>query len=400
MTMCSPAGLNGDSKCNVNIAGTNTFLNGAREAALTLNNVSTRNFISSYTDNSSTSSSTTIGKGRTFHFLTSSEIDRDTDFQATSIGVSTSCTPISQKCDLQQESGAATLYNCSSGFAGNANLVASAQAYSGSGLDSRYFFDANLSQPLQFKYNEQDTLAINPIHSAHVAYLQSVRDSNDGAAQSLSNDPEIVKPMHGGDVWILGCESTVADVTFTWCNQTVTNMTFTPANASLGALLLTPMLHNFSSLDLQVAAHVADLAPTSQELADAFASAISREMIGLNAGIMASRSNLQEQQRSTFLVTRVPFAPLYFLVALTLIYAVVGVLLAVAAFGSTLRETKEVQARLTVAAVVAEAFEEPARVKKGVEQVKDMFAEREGPGVSRRVGVARTKEGGWGFELH
>lgn len=406
-TLCSPTGQYRDKseipssnlgnsaaeKCSISVDHGNIYLTAEHDATLTLTNISTKHYIRSYTDNSSGFSWRAAGKENVFNFLTSADIDQKTDFQATSIGVTTTCAPISQKCKLYMDAlGTSVSYKCSSGFAGNSSLTATARGGSRYSVESHYFFDANLSRPLvgNSRSNGADnaTLSINPIYSAHV-----------GFGGGLHTNSDIVASNGRNNAWILGCESTVVDMTFLWRNQVVTNVTYTPSNESLGGTIVRPMFLDLSTVAL-ILVSLSASSSTPSNLADAMANAISREMIGLNVGIMEPRTNLQEQTREEFLVARVPVAPLYSLIALTLLYAIVGMVLAVVAFKSALGETKEVQARLTVAGVVAEAFEESERVRKRVRQVDDLFAERDGPGTSRRIGVVPAEEGGWRFELH
>ena len=100
--------------------------------------------------------------------------------------------------------------------------------------------------------------------------------------------------------------------------------------------------------------------------------------------------NLQEQNRNKMLVTRVPKAPLVTLIALCLIYVLLGV--AIRSWPQQDRRlTREFQARVNVFGVVASHFESDAPVTK----LENVFEERDANSRSTRIGVARSRMGGW-----
>lgn len=96
-------------------------------------------------------------------------------------------------------------------------------------------------------------------------------------------------------------------------------------------------------------------------------------------------------------VARVPVAPFLSLILLNLLYAFVGIVLTVAAVLAVSKGecVKDAQARLSVAAVVAESFESPA-LGDDARDVDELYAERRGR-VTRRVGLGVTENGGRRF---
>ena len=108
-------------------------------------------------------------------------------------------------------------------------------------------------------------------------------------------------------------------------------------------------------------------------------------------------------------VARLPKAPFVCLLLLNLFYAGVGIVLtamALAAVGLTGSRTerggtatatgiRDAQARLSIAAVVAESFEAPS-LGEDARSVDDLFAERRGQ-VTRRVALEKGPGGGRRF---
>ena len=145
------------------------------------------------------------------------------------------------------------------------------------------------------------------------------------------------------------------------------------------------------SQGLQLAAATTN---TSEDLANGFAKTYDETMTALPAGTLVGRPAENATKRVTTLVTRVSKAPFLALVILDLLYASVGIVLTIIALvalssGSGVRDA---QARLSVAAVVAECFENPA-LGHDATHVDELYAERRGF-ATRRVAIGRRVGGG------
>jgi hypothetical protein len=106
---------------------------------------------------------------------------------------------------------------------------------------------------------------------------------------------------------------------------------------------------------------------------------------------------INARRRVVILVARIPKAPFLALILLNLLWALVGVILTTTAVLalSMGQGVKDAQARLSVAAVVAENFENPA-LGNDAHNVDELCAERRGK-VTRRVALKRTENGGRRF---
>jgi len=96
---------------------------------------------------------------------------------------------------------------------------------------------------------------------------------------------------------------------------------------------------------------------TSQQFADFMGQRFSETVLSMVAGITAESRNIAEQTRERLLVTRLPKAPFFALIVLNLVYALLGILLAIIALASQPRRTRNVQARLGIGGLAAALLE-------------------------------------------
>lgn len=298
------------------------------------------------------------------------------DYTATTYGAQTQCELISSKCHLHN-AAAIPVFNCSSAFADQL-------------LDTSwhmtFFTDASMNSSLT------EPGVGNPFYFA----VATVVNPSGG---TVPNSSEIITTLHGGSAFVLGCNSTIYDVEYDSVNGSVARFQTTPSNTSVSNIWQSVMANTVVGVPiLQQAATLATFSQTGQEFADKIALAYSRVSLAVGADAVVPRPALAAQERSTSFVARVPVAPLFSLVAFNLLYVLVGFVFAGVALvaSSKEREVPDVQARLSVEGLVADRFEDP-RAKMGVENVDDMFEERDGRG-SRRVAIDQTDTGGYEFK--
>jgi hypothetical protein len=353
--------------CSLSVAATNIFLMGSNEAYKTVNNISTSNRVD------------TVTFGSTYALLVDSDPPNDIDFSATTFAVSTQCTPISHECGLNAAYGASTPFDCP-------NINFKGDVTSGSEWILNFF---NTSEA---KYNATVSMASNPYYWA----LASLIDGSYPIASS--KDPDVVTPVHGGLATVLFCNTTVYDATYSQSNGTITKIVATVSNDTLGAIFsgpINPHAGHFGANQLENGMHLAAFSNTSQDLATAFANIFSQVTVGFASGVTSPRKNSEEQARNNLLVASVPKAPLYTLVILNLLYALLGVVLAVIALSLPGRGLKDVQAKLTTTGLAAEGFER-SRLGRPAVRVEELFEEWDGNG-SARVAVQQTQAGSWAF---
>ncbi len=192
---------------------------------------------------------------------------------------------------------------------------------------------------------------------------------------------------------MLNCTTTAYDLTYDWVNGTVQSGNLTKANATIGSTLQYPSYLNFAKAWMDTAAYGAGAEASGEALADAWSTSYSKVATGLTAGFLSNRTNTLEQIRETKLVSRVPKVPLYFLIALNLVYAILGVVLASMALVSKPNGSNDVRERMSIVGLVAFAFE-GERARKAVEEKRQMFAEYNNEGLST-IRMERSVQGGW-----
>lgn len=315
---------------------------------------------------------------KNYAYLTAAGKDPNLDFQARTFALSTTCAPASTACDLHEiqycnmESGCnlglvqMTLgmrYNCSSSLTGDLDNGTGSSIDSSTG--SSYGTVSNIGFFLQLfrKQGFRDPIGAvdgqeatpNPFYFTYGGAVSS--------SDSLQNDPEAVfSSQLFNTAFIFNCTATVYELEYTSINGKVVAANHTIANETLsnnvGWALLNARSLTRNSLETSFISGAQETNST-KEFGDFFAQDFSRSTISMLAGITADQSNTAEQLRESRLVTRLPKAPFFTLIVLNLLFAVLGILLAVIALMSHPQKTRNMQARLSVAGLVA-ALLEPA----------------------------------------
>jgi hypothetical protein len=189
------------------------------------------------------------------------------------------------------------------------------------------------------------------------------------------------------------------DIEYDSVNQTVTRFVATASNASVANIWQGPMAFvDVGQANLQTAVTVAaSTATDAQDLADQIALAYSKVALGVGAQSVQRAPALAAQERTSLLVTRLPMAALFSLVAANLLFVLVGVALTIAALATSGGEVREVQARLSIFGLVADRFE-GLRASRRAEEMEDLFEERDGKG-SMRVAVHQVVTGGYTYNV-
>ncbi|MCJ1427032.1 hypothetical protein MMC29_004935 [Sticta canariensis] len=386
---CSSRDIYGDP-CTVTSYGFQIILNNGVEAYATVNNVSTLSRVSSFID-----------RGSRYAILLPASTAPDIDFRATTFAVNTQCKPASSFCGLGPGYDDSTPFYCSPGFYGDATGI----GYFGNISYRRAASPVGVVLLSQWESDSSQTNRthgswdMNPFYIgtwAHARTDTSLRSPSQAPSQ-LADDPEIITPSSKGMAWVLKCQASVYEVEYTYVNGTITDPQLTLFNASTGGLVAATMNEDFSLPNLEAAINVASLGSSAQNLADRWADSFSQTALGLSSGMMVPTTNLLEQHRTPILVAKVPKAPLFTLIALNLIYAAIGLGLALYALVASdfKRGTGAVRQKLTVSGLVAECFESAERAPKGRNEMENAFAEKERKGFSCRVQIEEADYGGW-----
>jgi hypothetical protein len=342
--------------CSV-VNATGSGIVGADEAFNTVYNLSSINHLM-----------TAVNDSTTYAFLGDAQVPGNVSYTASTFAVTTNCTSILNQC-TQNGSSFSLPFNCTGGaFAGN--LL----EQTGPNFYMSYFNDSALTEP-------QQGFGIYPVNPFYIGL----------AAQypaSLS--------FGGKGFLILSCQVTVYNANYTWLNNDVYR--FVPesvTNASVAGILSAPASLSqdpSSFVETRLSSllrYITDPQMTSNQVSIV----LSQMSLGYAAGVLSPRTNLAEIVQETLLVTRVPAAPLYILLALNCIYVLAGIGVASAALLiNRSQDAREVQARLSIMGIVAQAFEPEPRGR--VEKVGDMFEELRSGGAAV---VLINKENEWRY---
>jgi hypothetical protein len=357
--------------CSLNIAATAIFFMNATQSMQVLNNASDLMAVLTYDSN----------PPYTYLGIPQSTELAQRDYTATTFGMNTQCKPVSNECNLYAFDGAETVFWCSDTFQGELQ-----------NWELLYFNDSAMS-------SNTTNLDVG-IHNPYYFGLATLQDAGGGGSFLSENISEIVIPVHGGTAFVLFCTVTAYDVEYDSVNGTITRFITTPsndstANAWQSSIALTT--GNVGTPNLQQAALMATYSQSAQELADKIALAYSQVGLAVGAQVVHLSPALAVQERTSFLVARVPAAPLFTLVITNLLFVLLGIILTAIAIRTSGGEVREVQARLSIAGLVADRFEEQ-RGRDGVEKMDDYFEEKVGND-SMRVAIDRDNGGRYTYKV-
>lgn len=369
---------------------------------------------------------TSSQNGSRFSFLAPANPPPGLDFRTSTFAVSSACQPISGLCNLADTGNYSfpLRYDCSPDFQGNSSSSyalnpdlrednsygyplgcganpSGCVAFSGDSSLVNITGPANWTLPDDTNRTNRHT---NPFYAGILGQIKAQIGDQGATLSPLISDPQIVKGGDGGFYgFILGCDLTVYNLTYSWVNGSIVSSDLEPSDDDI-AQLMREGIQSFNANDgtsffqLFYSTLLAFLqSSTSQQLADNYAQQLERNMLALSGNIWEPLPNIEEQVRSNLLVARVPKAPLFILIVLCLLFVTLGLVLLVIAVKGQNAEAHAVQARLNVFGIIASHFESAEKANAPVGGVEDMFAERGGKSLNTRIGMVPTSEGGWAY---
>jgi hypothetical protein len=360
-------------ECSVRIGSTGYYLN-ATQSLQVLNNASD---VASVLVYESSTPYTYLG-------IPQNQVE-DLDYTATTFGMTTQCKPVTDEC-LGTGNGVETLWHCADTWQGDLGTNIP-------NFISTYFTDASMSS------NTTSYGLPNPYYWGYAA-IDGGGVQSAGLVQTEGpRVPNIQGLVHGGVAFILFCTVTHYDIEYDTINGTVTRFVTTLSNNTVVDIwqIASTIPGKHTAPMLLQATDVGLFKNTAQDLADEVALAYSRSVLALGAQSIMRTPALAVQQRESFLVSRVPAAPLYTLVISNLLFVVFGVILTCIAIGVSTGDVREVQARLSIVGLVADRFEQQ-RGRDGVEKMDDYFEEKAGND-SMRVAIDRSEGGGFSYTV-
>ncbi|KAK4888698.1 hypothetical protein LTR27_012437 [Elasticomyces elasticus] len=264
--------------CSVNPAATAVFLTNPTQALQVLNNVSEITMASTYLAD------------LPYVYLTvpPSPSIAALDYSVETFAIQTQCRAISTECNLYPLYGSSTPYYCTPAFSGDVTETA---------FSMPHFTDATMTNNDTF-----DGIG-NPYYFGWAALTNAAGGGN----LTRSEDPGVVGTVHGGTAFVLGCNATMSDVIYDLVNGSISRFVTQRSNSSVANIASTVMAETVvPQLYLQQAASLAALSNSAQDLANELALAYSKVALSLFAEAVAPIPAIAAQQRSSFLVARVP----------------------------------------------------------------------------------------------
>ncbi|KAF9885165.1 hypothetical protein FE257_000691 [Aspergillus nanangensis] len=297
----------------------------------------------------------------------------DRDYTAKTYGATTNCELISSKCNLRSVA-AFDRYDCP---AFNGLLGSELWA-------EQYFRDETMTNNIA-----RHGTTTNPYY-----YAAAVVVGQSGGG--VPNSTEFVGMLQGGDVFVLGCHTTIYDVEYDRFNQSVSRFIATRSNNSATNIRYSA---NGYTLDgryaVQQAVAAATFSETAQEFADKVARAYGKVSLAIAAGSLEKQPAVAIQSREMTLVARVTTTPLITLIVVNLLYVVCGFVFAVVALIASRHEAPDVQARLNIAGIVADRCGQQGVEVASTEELFEEYARID----NRRVAIERVSEGGYEYQL-
>ncbi|RMZ82345.1 hypothetical protein DV738_g1784, partial [Chaetothyriales sp. CBS 135597] len=351
-------------------------------------------------------------------------LSTESDFRASTIGVSTQCrlvppavchmTPIAESEDDLDKIN--TQFNCSDNFFGVLGLWPNI-----SSADGTKAIDPNLS-PLAFKPATNLQYAFFTSDNLSTLYNPESWDPsvNQPDLLHISPDNELLNPFYLGVAMRVGintftanntitteepnvmvndynvyldlimeCSIASYEVNYTWFRSTIENVTAVrSSNGSLLEIFHGAQTYNTVSGASDLQQYMIDAAIAGDDT-EAFTSTWSNrfsvKVLSLIGAYLTPRTNLQEQNRKSLLVAKVPKPALAALIACSLSYTLLGIFLVIAAWKATTYNIRQIAEQLSLAGLTQMAFGEG----------KQGYPHR--PGV-RVPGANRTTDGLGGAE--
>jgi hypothetical protein len=213
----------------------------------------------------------------------------------------------------------------------------------------------------------------------------------------------MLRVRHSTQTYFASTDVIVWDMTYTSVVSNITVLNKAPSNGSTAGIASMPGTRFIGTL-----ANIfqdESTSPFSRSSPDnfirSFELGMSRAYSYPLASQMSARPSLLAQERTSKVVTRLPVAALWILVATNLCYAALGLGISVRALMRITDDVGQAQTRLGVTGLVAALFDRE-HFEKAVNDEEELFEEKTmgRKGGVKRIAITQTKEGGVWFALY
>lgn len=313
------------------------------------------------------------------------------DYKASTIGVSSQCVPITTQCDMRTDpdNEFQTFFNCTDEFWGVLGAPPNVTNTLNKAIDSNvpglaykpaanmqygFFSDSDLLSPYNpLGYGADGSQALLPytnaelINPIHFALAGRITFASESAGSQINHDSEVFVNFTTQQEFYdfaLRCSITSYDVDFTFSDDSVQSTTFIPTNN--GSVL--EVFHGVQfyvnlatgAPDLQDYLDQVALQNTTDALARQWGNLYSQKVLSTIGGYSTPRTNLAQQTRTLLQVASVSKAALSALIACSLAYTFLGLILGFAAYRTSGTDVRNLAAQLSLAGLVAASFGDKA----------------------------------------
>ena len=276
------------------------------------------------------------------------------DYVANTTSMVTECTFATKECAIHAEvtdssdgNNISIPFHCYTDFAGNLGQTPATGHERAQGWNMSFYqlVDGTPTNiPVQAKSNPFHFYIATAVNSIDLADFDSDSDLPEG----LPGNGSLVDAGQGFTAFALSCEATIYDVTFSIINGSFWDFNASISSPQKASIVQAPLQVGFGQYHLYQAASLAVLA-NNDSVAKTMGKAFSQTGMALASGVFDFDHNIQQRYRWTVSVTKVPKAPLFYLVVICLVYSVFGMAMTVLALHLRRRpDVRDQQARLMV----------------------------------------------------
>ncbi|KPI39580.1 uncharacterized protein AB675_3577 [Cyphellophora attinorum] len=311
-------------------------------------------------------------------FLGDIQSNATLDFSALVNSVQTQCHVITQDCDVGEGFTCGSFSAPSFAWSGAVGLnpPVGAGLNNESNVGIQFFNSSNHSDAVGRNGSTNLFAMQNPIPFLVWSKGFPPVDTSSDQFAYMRDNHYIGSDASGDPVFILDCEMSIYHGRYNWTNGVI------PTGGLYDLALAEPEYGALYS-----AAFAMDTALGHLSLQDAAALAAYQD----KPETLATRFN-------DVLVTMVPKAPLWTLIALKAVYALFALVLAVLAVAlAEPLTTQDIKERLTINGLAAGLFEAESHLKTGVKEMEELFDEHKHQATRtvQKVGIVQNERGGW-----
>lgn len=276
------------------------------------------------------------------------------DYVANTTSMVTQCTFATQECgvhgattDQSDGNNISIPFHCYDDFSGNLGQTPATGHERAQGWNMS-FYQLVDGTPKTIPVQAQS----NPFHFYVATAVNSIDladfNSDSYLPEGTPGNGSLVDAGQGFTAFALSCEATIYDVTFSIINGSFWDFNTSISSPQKASIVQAPLQVGFGQYHLYETALLAVLA-NNDSVAKSMGKAFSQTGMALASGVFDFDNNIQQRFRWTVSVTKVPKAPLFYLVVVCLVYSVFGMVMTVLALHLRRSpEVKDQQAKLMV----------------------------------------------------